>query len=837
MSYHGSSSSSSNARRTSSRVNTSQTPREVGVQRQAAPAGFHYMPDGSLMADSAMSADAPIVSTEIVTSTSLETTADVIRKSEPIYTPPFNNDAPYIGKCYNVQSYDTCASNTAHNTMNRLYTDLLSDTYQAQFGLTTGPPNYTTITSSVPIVSTYWNGAGGVPGALPPIDWHVLQETFLLFHKNWWLAVANSSALGQIGNPIPLGMPYRNGCSSLDGHREGWSVNSISTPFTTNYTLQQSQIPGHLPAYTGAIANPFPITTAQGGTNFHYQWWELQMKIEWTLEMEKCCACNETGHDFGVQAKVAQTSTPEKYIKQFDLDLSDLPAVSEERPFTITGDNGAEFRLEVKDNTTGYYYNFESNAFQVAQAALEQSLIDSTYVGSITFPAVTGGDDQYDVRLFTLPGTRHALYNEVRFGDGSLDINNSTGSNSLVMEKVIYQYAALTLTMAGYSIDGTVAGAYGTDTISINRGKTQVKTAFSFTTTAGATAAYRILKQPVSNDILSFLEPVVGSAPIDLPGENIYPTVTASGLTNAVMSSTTTVTMADTIGDLELKIGDKVIQATGPFFANIVTVDAITGGGLSANQFTASEAISVGSGVRLNFHNRMNFSWPITKANLIKPGMIVVPDTDVTADTSVGSYRDSITIFPQTKKEKTITKTFKPAISTVGKTPTIAKGLITAQDGEVVFDKQQVLALAGDTLEIGGYGESEILRVYGWEVKFTDLAIALTAPTTTTTEATSAHATIAVADREGIINTVSTVSGIGINPALADPTLTTGGGLDGAGDWIMSAVQTLESGVTLTVGNTGRIATITGNIEIVKAGTANQTLRFDMGKLLSTSAP
>ena len=154
-----------------------------------------------------------------------------------------------------------------------------------------------------------------------------------------------------------------------------------------------------------------------------------------------------------------------------------------------------------------------------------------------------------------------------------------------------------------------------------------------------------------------------------------------------------------------------------------------------------------------------------------------------------------------------------------------------------MLDKQQVLALAGQTLKVGGYGESEILRVYGWEVKFTDLAIALTAPTTTTTEATSAHATIAVADTEGIINNVSTVSGIGINPALADPTLTTGGGLDGAGDWIMSAVQTLESGVTLTVGNTGRVATITGNIQIVKAGTASQTLRFDVNKLLSTSAP
>ena len=535
-------------------------------------------------------------------------------------------------------------------------------------------------------------------------------------------------------------------------------------------------------------------------------------------------------------------------IKAFNLDFSDLPATSERRHFTISGDKGAEFKLEIKDSTTGYYYNFVTNVFQADTSSLEEKISSISYSGSITFPAVTGSDDQYDIFLYAVPspdeGTRHTTYNEVRFGDGSLDINNSTGSNSLVMQKVIYQYAALTLTLQGYSPAGTVAGTLGTDTISINRGKSQVKTAFSFTTTAGATAAYRILKQPVANDVLAFIEPVVGdtestligSTPIDLPGENIYPTVTAYGNTNAVMSNTVTVTMADTIEDLGLKIGDKVIQETGPFFANIVTVVAISGGGLSANQFTASEAISVGSGVRLNFHNRMNFSWPITKANLIKEGMIVVPATNVTADTAVGAYEDTITLFEGTTEAKTIIKNARPAVSTVGKTPTIVKGLITAQDGDVVFNKQQALALAGDTLNIGGYGENEILRVYGWEVRFTDLAIALTAPTTTTTEATSAHATIAVADREGVINTVSTVSGIGINPALADPTLTTGGGLDGAGDWIMSAVQTLESGITLTVGNTGRIATITGNIQIVKAGTANQTLRFDIEKLLSTSA-
>ena len=525
-------------------------------------------------------------------------------------------------------------------------------------------------------------------------------------------------------------------------------------------------------------------------------------------------------------------------IKAFNLDLSDLPATSERRGFTIYSDKGAEFKLEIKDNTTGYYYNFTTNIFQVSPSSLEKQMSSNSYNGRITFPAITGGDDQYDVYLYAKPGTVHSTYNEVRFDDGSLDINSSTGSNSLVMQKVIYQYAALTLTLQGYSPNSTVAGTLGTDTISINRGKPQAKTAFSFTTTAGATAAYRVLKQPTSKDVLAFIEPVIGSAPIDLPGENIYPTKTASGLTGAVMSSTVTITMADSIGDLGLKIGDKVIQATGPFFANIVTVVAVTGGGLSANQFTASEAVSVGNGVRLDFYNRMNFSWPITKANLIKADMIVFPSTNITADTEVGTYEDTITLFEGTVESKTIIKNARPAISTVGKTPTIVKGLITAQDGDVVFNKQQALALAGDTLNIGGYGESEILRVYGWEVRLTDLAIALTKPTTTTTEASAggSSADIEVNSVEGVINNVSRVSGIGINPALQSPLITAGGGATGTDDWTMDAVQTLENGITLTVENTSRVATITGNIEIVKAGTASQTLRFDIEKLLSTSA-
>ena len=173
-------------------------------------------------------------------------------------------------------------------------------------------------------------------------------------------------------------------------------------------------------------------------------------------------------------------------ITGFDLDLSDLPATSERRRFNILGNRGAEFILEIKDNTTGYYYNFVTNVFQVSPSRLEEQIAGNSYNGSITFPAVTGGDDQYDVYLYAKPGTIHAAYSEVRFGDGSLDINNSTGSNSLMMQKVIYQYAALTLTLQGYSTGGTVAGTMATDTISINRGKSQVETAFSLTATASS---------------------------------------------------------------------------------------------------------------------------------------------------------------------------------------------------------------------------------------------------------------------------------------------------------------------------------------------------------------
>ena len=123
-------------------------------------------------------------------------------------------------------------------------------------------------------------------------------------------------------------------------------------------------------------------------------------------------------------------------ITSFDLDLSNLPTARTVRNFIVNGDQGAEFSLEVK-NSAEQHYNFNTRVFQTGVSRLKTFLSDASYRGSIVFPANTG-DDQYDIFLFAGLGTKHADYVEVRFEDGSIDINSSQGSNSLLLQTTLH---------------------------------------------------------------------------------------------------------------------------------------------------------------------------------------------------------------------------------------------------------------------------------------------------------------------------------------------------------------------------------------------------------------
>ena len=612
--------------------------------------------------------------------------------------------------------------------------------------------------------------------------------------------------------------------------------------------------------------------------------------------------------------KYKQEEGSKKVIKNLNIDFSDIKAGGEVRGFTITGDKNAEFELEIK-NEDSHYYNFVTRTFSSTRASLNKVMRDGVWKGSVSFPKITD-NDQYDIYLFAKPGTKHADHVESRFEDGSLDLNKSIGSRSSLMQKVIYQYTDLTLTLSTFSPSDTVeTGSQSNATITTSRNKAKSSIAFSVACSVSTAAkSYQIIKQPLEDYMLAYDSITVGSAPENLPGEDIYPAATTTGAINGDFTTGTNKIIIDGTGiDPLPKVGDQVfpaastgnktvdgavtsgvkvvmddnvntIMAVGDRITSYagghaldsknVTVAALNPDGDNVKEFSMSEAVALADGLALSFNpavnstivtvtavnpdgdnanefqistttgfrdnqdiqfrSAKNFQWPVNDISKLKSGAKVLPGTNVTSETSVAKYKDTVTIFENTERERKIIKNKADALRTKGQKPTITGGLVTTQPGNVVFDKQQVYALAGDTIKVGAYGLEGVLNVYGYEIKITDLTIELTTVTTTTTTAVNNSTSVPVASRNGMLDSVSTISGIGIDPSVADPTISSGAGsVSGAGTIVLSAAQTLESGTTLTVGNSGQTITITGNVEIVKSGTENKTIYFDVDKLLS----
>jgi hypothetical protein len=434
--------------------------------------------------------------------------------------------------------------------------------------------------------------------------------------------------------------------------------------------------------------------------------------------------------------------------------------------------------------------------------------------------------------------TRHINYIEYRFADGTIDINNSIGSSSLLMQKVIYQYTDLTLTLSTNSPSGTVeTGSQSNATITTSRGKTRGSSAFSVACSVStATKVYELIKQPIDDDVLAFKAITVGSSTEALPGEDIWSgTARSTGkVVNGAVTSGTNVTMDDDVGTF-WAVGDRI---TGNTALNAktgeaaVTVTAINVGS-NAKVFTMSEAIAIDDDETLTFTEPQYYSWPVDNIADIPEGGILLSGDNVTANSRISSYKNIVTLFADTEREEEIVRDTREALDTKSATPTITAGVVTTQTGNIIFDKQQKLSLAGDSIKIGTIGTSGIFDLYGYTVKLTDLAVALTPITTTTTAAVVNSTSVPVASRNGILDSVSTITGIGIDTSTAVPTVSSGAGsVSGAGTIVLSAAQNLESGATLKVGNTGQTITITGNIEIIKAGTASKTIYFDVDKLV-----
>ena len=621
-----------------------------------------------------------------------------------------------------------------------------------------------------------------------------------------------------------------------------------------------------------------------------------------------------------------------RIINGFQLDFSDIKAEGEARRLTVHGTRGSVFSLEIK-NEDSYYYNFTTGLFQAAKARIDKRVIlGSPYSTNVNFPAITD-DDQYDIYLWAEDGTVHAPYRQRKFRDGSVDINRSQGSNSLLLQKVIYQYTDLTLTLTCIDLSGTIgfngSGASNA-TITLSRGKSTGKVPFEIKgVTNDLTKSYQIKRQPTQKDIWAFLSPTFGN-PVQLPGEDIYPAVnntdtvdgdfTAGTSTKIVMDTNVankmavgdkiTIATADatdttdgavTSGDkvvmdnnvvTKMAVGDRitVVGQDSDLGAQLInnglwTVRALNPDGDNAKEFQASADIVVGDnwtlqftpkcnrelftvaalnpdtdnvkefsyvdkdgttdtrfGVRdgstLSFSNQMNYQWAVNNAVGIVEGSLHPHggvNDPIAKGTKVSTYEKVTTLLADTEDEVKIKEFVKTPIERTG-TPTVTKGVVTTQAGNIIFNKQQTLNNKDTSVRIGSKGELGIFNTYNYNVKFSDLSIELAEVSTTTTSSTigSASTSVVVASRNGILDNVSVVSGIGIDDSSASPTVASGAGsVSGAGTIVLSAAQELESGVTLKFSGAGQTFIIKGNIDIIKAGTADQTIRFDLANLVS----
>ena len=474
-----------------------------------------------------------------------------------------------------------------------------------------------------------------------------------------------------------------------------------------------------------------------------------------------------------------------KIINNFNIDLSSMAAANTTRAFQVIGDDGAIFSLEVK-NEDGYYYNFTTNTFAAAHKRLKNKRLDSgIYTGSIIFPAV-GDPDQYDIYLYaeSMHGTYHTEYSEVRFGDGSIDINSSTGSNSNLLQKVIYQYDDVTVTLSAtdpnhlHSSTDFTGMSVSTDTITVGRGNTIGKTAFSVGVTAATTKALQINRQPTIDDLSAFTSVQMGSG-VKIPGEDVWTgSARNTDTVNGAVEGSTRLVM-DTAVASKMKVGDRV-TGTGISSSATVVVAALDPDGDNVYEFSmidyasgAAIEVTVGDGVTLTFTPPYYYRWSIdSSASIHKllPGMTVVDPDHATISAIIGPYKDTTTYTTEIHNEdgsieeveNAVVNVSIPALDPIGAKPTIANGLVTQQLGYITFTSQITNDLATDSCTFFAYGPDAIKSIHNTTIKLSDLKVELTTPTTYTTGVVSDSATIAVADREGTVQNVSTISGIGV---------------------------------------------------------------------------
>jgi len=561
----------------------------------------------------------------------------------------------------------------------------------------------------------------------------------------------------------------------------------------------------------------------------------------------------------------------EQRIISFEFETRDLLNEGETRRFSIKGDVRAVFSLEIYDNT-GKYYNFYTETWSTTKTMLSKKSIGAGYSGSIKFDALPDSSlKTYTINLHAEAvyniKTSHNNYIEIRNADNSINVNKSTGSNSTVLTRIIYQDALKTLKLSCVAPSLYVPNAANTvaaTTSSTNRitidngdGSSNVATnpkivqvGDKVTETGIASSLHAlvtkinptgsnaneieisIIDSVTNNEAITFTPPFNGMTPHDTDSD--------TGSFSSTISSGN-----DTVIPFSI-----VISAVAGRNFNVLKVP-------TTDDLCAYQSVTFGSSaLAIEGENTSGdsvfYRWPVTNIANLKQGMQLDPGRrkNTTTPASISSYRATSTQevlvegdYDNYIDNTTVEDVFVPAVDPFGNNVTAVdrNGRITAQAGNIVFDVQQVDALKSDSnIRIFARGQKGIEALTGVKVELNITAMAYSGSTnpvraaasTTTSGAVSSSTTIGLAD-VGAVSQGMKVSGVGISAAAANPTVVSKSTDDGAGNIVVSSAQTLESGQTLFFSGGADTIVIRGTLKVSNMAINNVDIFFDVEKFLT----
>lgn len=557
---------------------------------------------------------------------------------------------------------------------------------------------------------------------------------------------------------------------------------------------------------------------------------------------------------------IAQYGYVDKKINSIDIDFTDVSHLGENRSFTISGDGYVSIEI-YDDATTPNYYNFYNKTWSTDKnGSIHKIKIRGTYTNYISFDENTSSLKKFTFRVIAETvyncRTLHGEYIESRNLDNSININKSTGSNSNIVEKIIYQDVEKSLFISCIApskyatVTDTVDGATSSSNRLVFDNNLSSKGAFVgdlITTGSEATTAEFTLITSIDPDGDNPKEIQTSLANSISDGATVTFTPAFNGVTPHSSDSTT--------GRDEISISSGGTKSS----SFTVTITAPSGRLLAVTKIPTTSDLCFFKNVTIGSSaldlpgedtSGGNFRWPVDNIAGITEGMSLDParsggGTNTTTPSIIKSYITTTTIksFDQNEDygflydEEIQEENINGVDSGTNDITAVDRnGRPTAQAGNLIFSKQQASALASDSsVRIFAQGAEQIKSMTGMDISLSNVEVTPTDLLITTSGTVSNSTTIPLASTDGGMGNVvvgAEISGTNIDASVANPTVVSKAGQTGAGNIVVSSNQTLESGQVLSVKNFTNTITITGNINVSNFPLSNTEIFLNLERFL-----